>query len=66
MRRPGIEPGLVAWEATVLPLDQRRAHDRIGPLHFNVALPGSDHTLQSWCITYVHMTSIFTLYATNR
>ena len=24
MRRPGIEPGLVAWEATVLPLDQRR------------------------------------------
>ena len=25
VRRPGIEPGLVAWEATVLPLDQRRA-----------------------------------------
>ena len=24
VRRPGIEPGLVAWEATVLPLDQRR------------------------------------------
>ncbi len=26
MRRPGIEPGLLAWEANVLPLDHRRAH----------------------------------------
>ena len=25
MRRPGIEPGLLAWEANVLPLDQRRS-----------------------------------------
>ena len=24
MRRPGIEPGLLAWEANVLPLDHRR------------------------------------------
>ena len=25
LRRPGIEPGLLAWEANVLPLDQRRS-----------------------------------------
>ncbi len=25
MRRPGIEPGLLPWEANVLPLDHRRS-----------------------------------------
>ena len=24
VRRPGIEPGPIAWEAMILPLDQRR------------------------------------------
>ena len=28
MRLPGIEPGLVAWEATVIPLDHNRTGER--------------------------------------
>ena len=39
MRRPGIEPGLLAWEANVLPLDQRRSPHPTRRRHFNVASP---------------------------
>lgn len=28
IRRPGIEPGLKAWEASVKPLDQRRKYKK--------------------------------------
>ena len=39
LRQPGIEPGLVAWEATVLPLDHWRSPWNSGSRHLTVALP---------------------------
>lgn len=33
MRRPGVEPGSIPWEGTIMPLDQRR-HQKIKQLIF--------------------------------
>ena len=27
LRRPGIEPGSIPWEGTIMPLDQRRVYE---------------------------------------
>ena len=44
MRPPGIEPGLEAWEATVIPLDHGRI-STVGLLH-EIATPASSASLR--------------------
>ena len=54
MRPPGIEPGLVAWEATVIPLD----HGRL--LIFNFYSDHSFVLLDNNC--YAFQISIFIIF----
>ncbi len=52
MRGPGFEPGLTAWEAVVLPLDQPRAPQQTFQFYkFKLSAPRSRgalfHTIES-------------------
>ena len=38
MRRPGFEPGSPAWQASIIPLDQRRLIDSKGNLIMSLQL----------------------------
>jgi hypothetical protein len=36
LRHPGIEPGASAWEADILPLNQRRAYSVVKLFYYNL------------------------------